>query len=854
MSWYKNIINNYLLIRESSTQNTQNIINMSLRMLDGGVNPEAVSRTFTKQIQREDPSFDANQMMGLKDSDSLRNFLQTYKGNVGAPLITPPITPEVQIPEREEETIVPDEIVEKKPEKELDVDEISEEEPDTNEISEEGIVGKEEVLTNQLKDPPNFNDRITTDPTLLESFELPVSQVPTIRNKLAKINKKLQQMYYPEIKIEFVGDAYVKPVQWQNKVVKEPYIQVKISGTMPSPSEEIMIKKQVPTKQKDGTSIMKTVGVEPMGVRLIAKVIHNKLSEEEQQSYLQTLPEDSSLRKVILNARSKGETPFFNVVEPLEGAPPIQGKFWYTSPQYCMACKVKKAGSTARKATYIGAVVPPEQMTDKISTIKDDNGQDINVVRTRSVKNKNTGEIEDQPIKVINDTDVQTAAQEQFGGKCIDPFDAVATITALKNWVKNTKKAKENYEKKKSTSKHKGGGWTTPPLPTENLLAVAVNMLRKPIVTRGDRIKYLASWLPTKARAYTRSLQQQGQNETDPYNRRIRRHTPKVTEEDKQIASDAANWWRERLGSLDIETKDKNKISLSVLSTVGTKLANMKDIIEMIEAYTTHNNINLQSMPEEQTPEETISPSIPQEIATPEVPQEANLEKLQDIVNSEDTTPENIVDISRIKEGEHFVSKLNCKKSAEWRTGYGVSHFFGDNNKNKYVIFDKYEKDPTTGEFIKTPSMTFNEGQDYYIEGDRGKYNGKYRTTILNNASVFNSEEEVPEVPEVPETPEVIETPESIETPDVPLDLPSWYGKYDLGKLVEQRLGEGKDPDLVISKFLDSMAMISNKFKNEKFRNNYETTMKQMLRNQNYGGQAALITAIKHIYNQFRPK
>ena len=71
--------------------------------------------------------------------------------------------------------------------------------------------------------------------------------------------------------------------------------------------------------------------------------------------------------------------------------------------------------------------------------------------------------------------------------------------------------------------------------------------------------------------------------------------------------------------------------------------------------------------------------------------QESILNNASDSVGRLTRIINDLLDISKIEEGVHFISKLNHKKSAEWRTGGGISYHFGDNNKNKYVIFDRYK-------------------------------------------------------------------------------------------------------------------------------------------------------------------
>ena len=282
MAWFKEIINNIVKKKASREQ----ALNDALNQLQLGTPSFQVASNFIREMG---PDFantpEANQVMGAMGSpDNLTLILTNLRSapqQIEQPVEQAPVQPGIEQPIEQVPEVAP---------------EVSTNPEDARPGgSATRIIGQEEVLTQQLDTPPNFEDRVVSDPTLLETFELPVNQIKTARNKLATINKKLRDMYYPEIKIEFVGNAYNKPVIYQNRTVQEPYIQVKISGTLPSPNEEISIKKQEQQRQKDGTMIMKTVGTEPKGVRLIAKIIHKELDEITQNKYLQTLEPDSPL-------------------------------------------------------------------------------------------------------------------------------------------------------------------------------------------------------------------------------------------------------------------------------------------------------------------------------------------------------------------------------------------------------------------------------------------------------------------------------------------------------------------------------------------------------------------------------
>ncbi len=748
MGWFKDTFNN--IIKKIASK--EEILNKALQQIQQGIPSFQIANNFIREMGQIDPNFsnspEANEVMGAMGNPE--NLTLVLTNLVSAPQQTEQLIEQIPAQSQiEQPTEVSPEEVSLNPEGVNDAATTTD-----TEVSEEGIIGDEEVLTKQLEVPPSFNERISSDPTLLETFELPVSQIKTARNKLATINKKLRDMYYPEIKIEFSGEAYNKPVHYQNRTIQEPYIQVSISGTLPSPSEEISIKKQESVVQRDGSIKIKTVGTEPKGVRLIAKIIHKELDDQTQLKYLQTLDSNSPLRSVIESARASGETPFFNVVEPLDGAPPIDGKFWYSSPQECMACKVKKAGATARKSTYVGIVVPPEQMVPKTANI---NGTDT--ILTRKVMNKKTKQLEDQPIRIIPNELIENSPQEQFGGKCIDPFDATKTITALKNWVKNTKKVKEEYEKKKSKSRHKGGGWGTRSLPTESLLAVAVNMLRDERYRNNP--DYSARMLASKTGWYQRTLRKDEEDKrSNYYNLRATRNSPYITDEDKKISAEVANWWRGRLGGIDIQNEDKNKITLSVVPDIGLKPANMRDVIGMVKTYLDQNNIQLnpaQKRPEDPKPEPIIEepviekPIIEEPVIKEPVIKEPNVEG-----------PGVIDNISEIEEGNAFVAKLKFTGSRPFRKGNRTNYVneFKGPDGSKYIYFTNNE------------AYDAQEGAEIYIRGIKGPTNKRYRNTQIKQLQTVSpykiqeyGETTIPETPVaqdqtvVPEAPFVPEAP-----------------------------------------------------------------------------------------------
>ena len=748
MNWFKEIISNLL----EKTASKADIKNRALqRIQEGTYSPRDIAVEFIGDMSREDAGFvSTNWTQRIMDSannlETLLSVINNFPIEEETTQLYQGITPEI----RDTTFVGEEEGEEEGGGEEGEEGEASPEDTeDTVEegvITEEGIEGEEEVLTKQPDAFPSLNKKVVSDPTLLETFEIPAAKSDSLLLKFSKINKKLKDMYYPEIKLEFVGNAYDKPVYYGGRAVNEPFIRVKISGTLPSPTEEISIRVYEPAKDKkgnirtnpDGSTKMNKVGDEPKGVRLIAKVHHHPLTEVEQVKYLETLSPESPLRAVIESNRAEGQVPFFNTVEALgETDIELDPKFYYSPAQECFSCKVKHA----RIATYVGAVVSPEQMVNKTATIME-NGVPREITLTRKVNiNKNRKEnpvFEDQPIKIIPDELIEAAQQEQFGGSCIDPFDAVKTINNLKNWVKRMKNSEEMYKKKKEKSKYPGG--TRGNRSTMALFSVAVNMMRDP---NNDTRNMLYS-LSNKAYYYEESLKPEEERRKH-YNYFSRRSKPpKVTEEDKQIASDTINWWRERLGGFDLEREDQNKVTLSILPTIGTAnkpgYNNMKNIIEMINTYLSQNNITLPPFIEE-------VPEVPEVSETPVAETPTTI--LGDPIRGIGETPEEpaaeptpggtIFDnLQNVQPGNAFISKLKHKESKEWYSKRGISHYLLDNAGNKYVIFEKYPYDRTTGTTDKTPSFTFDPGIEYIIRGEKGEKNDRYKTTILNNPKIVS--------------------------------------------------------------------------------------------------------------------
>ena len=846
MTWFRNIIKKILVKKASKID----IKNRALQQLEQGANSNQVAVQLIMQMNTEDPEFArgpiVRQIMDARmDSNSLINVINSIDvgSNAGLPVIDVPAEKSLPVEETEEQdTNFLGEGEEASP---------SDTEPtiDENTITQEGIEGEELIITKQLESAPDFNERISADPTLLQTFEIPVSAMSQMTKKLAIINKKLKNMYHPEIKIEFSGNSYNKPIQFQNRKVQEPYIQVKITGTLPSPTEEISVRIHEPLTDRHGNPVyesdgktpkMKKIGDEPKGVKLLAKVHHHPLSEEEQNKYLQTERPGSPLRQVIENSRQQGVTPYFNQVEHLEKAYPIDGKFWYSRPQECFSCKARHA----RVATYVGAIVPPEKMIDRTAITTGEDGAERKIVLTRKVntnKNKNGDPIwVDMPYKTIKDEDIEVSPQEQFGGSCIDPFDAVKTINDLKNWVKRYKNADKNNQEKKKAKRYKGG--TRGNVPTDKLFGIAVAMLRNPRYMNDPG--YVGTGLGRESINYLYDMQRREQAKTLGRRYVSYRNPLKIKNEDQEIGNSVASWWREKLGSLDPED-DQNNVTLSILPTISVAnkpgRENCKRIAEMVKAYLDANNITLEPLPDEPEEIEQIEePAIPTPVETPV---ETILDE-PEVPEEEPVAPGVLDDITNVEEGSAFVSQLLYINSKPFRRGARtnyVNNFKGDDGQ-KYVAF-------TNDEPFDAIANT-----RVYVRGVKGITNRRYQTITLNKLikispdkiqEYINTPETSaiePEAPVIePEAEPVVEPTTEIEAPVIKPETPETKAKEDILKRIGQinthaenvittgldKNGNPMSPETLIPLYVDRIGKLWHKLDTEEWKGILNNTLSE---------------------------
>jgi hypothetical protein len=667
-------------------------------------------------------------------------------------------------------------------------------------------------------------ENIYKNPTKIKDFTMPTDPVrmAAMLKGLAKINKKLKHMHHPPIKM-IASEAFKKPVYYKDGTVgDEEFTKIEISGRLPSPSDEIGIKQQKPlfwgrnyrgnvkgTPRMEEDGITQKMGKDqdkPVGVKIFARVNHHALTPEEVYKYLKTEPDSSRLKQSILGSlklkpeqgipdvltlseimKQDSKVPWYNTITPIGKRRSWDDRFYFSKSKECYKCKNRRE----RNFTYLAAIIPPAQLVNKTMPQADENGNIVQVPimierdmsygavgKPRDWQEVNAREVPEELLE-----DMGNVQQEQLGGNCASSYTEIGIMNSLETeiakWALTSKEIEENSaenakEGEAPKERQKGAGGTRGTVPSEAFFTTAIALLREDGIDSDIRGR-----LPSASSNYVDLMELQNYQipkDLPPHvrerkelrkERDIKRKTemiPKITLDDQRIATEAVNWWRQRLNSFGNEGDDNNKVSLSILGTIDiskrnrTKYnqfgfnPNLKSAVEMMQSYLAENEVQLQPYPEEvqtETGEEVVQPG----------------EEVLD-------------DVRNIEQGDSFVSKFKHKRSAPWRSGRGHSHWFSDNMGEEYVVFEKYQKDPATGRVVKEPTMEFNQGEDVYLRGTKGETGRK--NTIIDSPKIIDpaklQEYGAGAEPEI--TPEA---PIDEITPEAPIDdLPIDEGIGDL--------------------------------------------------------------------------
>jgi len=817
VGWFKQIIKD-VFKKQASTEETKN---RALDALQRGSTSSFVAMRFITEMQGKDSHFSRSplvkQIIDARDNpEELSRLISSYGTNQpveptqvapAAPISeVPPAAPISEVPPTAPISEVPP-AAKKTPVEEIVDTEIGDPQIDvvdeipTNTIPVEGVPAEEEIEDEEMEplEPEgqnilqSFEDRLKQDqeelekeqkedtifknPTILESFSVPVERVAAVVKDLAPINKRLRGMFHPEIKVEYEGDPFQKAVYYKDGPVNEDFVKIKISGKLPSPTDEIQVRIKEPvfytSGERAGRPVMEADGItqktrlvrrDPKGAKIFARINHHPLKPEEIKYFLKTEPPNSKLRGAIEVSLSENKVPYFNTITPIGKRYKWDDKFYYSGSQECYKCKARHS----RNKTFLVAVVEPDKLAKK--TYKGDDGTgnlvDMPIMITRDM-NYGVGDPDWQqvpareiPEEIMSDRELHD--QEQLGGSCAESYEEIKVIEALEKKIKGWKKTSQEIEENNADNVKKEGkperkdrpGGTRGIVPSERFFTVAIALLRESGIDQD-----ISGRLPYMTSRYLDLIDLQNKSNKKPSDDRriknLKEMIPKITLDDQKIATEAINWWRGRLGGLGVDDDDKNKINLSILPTIDIKRTrkqgreNLSSAIEMMQTYLAENNVQLEPYPAEvQTEtEESIKPG------------EAVLDNIKDV-----------------EKGNSFVSKLKHKRSGEWKSTRGYSHYFTDDRGKEYIIFDRYPTDPATGRLIREPSMNFNQGEDYYIRGKKGDTEGEdyyirgkkgdtgRKNTIIEDAKIVDpnrlqeyGETNIPEATEQEVIPEVTE-------------------------------------------------------------------------------------------------
>ena len=880
MGWFKQIMRN-VFQKQASAEDIKRKALDALQREVNPANPTQVANQFIMEMASEDPSFARSpfiaQLMGAsKDQATISGLISSYVPSQPAAsanqitqedstLAPPPSTfvekPPVEKPPVEkviDQQIEEPGVIDRTPEITTDVlenlndeavpEELSEKEEPLIPEGQEGFQSFEDRLKQDNEDLEEENEKsIYKDPTILRSFIIPVERIMDAAKSLEPINKSLRAMYHPEIKLEWEdGDnQFEKPVYYRDgSSAMESFARMKLSGMLPSPTDEIHIRNKVPAVwgrpkydkplgdpdrkiiHNVGDPVMEPDGITqkmitnpdkdqktiPKGVRIFARINHHALTEEEIQLYLTTEPDGpnpgdkSPLRIAIESAIAENEVPFFNTITPIGKRYKWDDKFYFSKAQECFKCQARQP----RNTTYIAAVVAPDQLKQKTYRGQDEQGNwvDLPLTVKRDLNyDPNNPNFQDVPAleipeDILSDPDLHD--QQQLGGNCAESYaeiDLIPKIEKLiKGWEKTSQEIEENdienaKEGEAPKERQNKPGGTRGYVPAEKFFTTAIAMLREEGLDSdiSGRLPYATSNYVDLIEMQAKDIKKMSPLQQKRYQRAIERKKeliPKITLEDQKIATEAANWWRQKLNGYGTDEHDKNKVALSILTTMDIRHKkrrtksnpdgvnpNLQYGVEMMQAYLDSNDITLEPYPEEIQPE--IQPEVGEDIVDPSLGANRGIG---------DAKPEDdfIDNMRTVRKGNSFVSKFTHISSNPYAGGHGMLHYFRGNDGKKYKIFDTFQKDPETNQLIREPKFTFEEGEEYTLRGTKGKYSGG--STAMGNVSEVAPERladhvgtDVPEATVEPEiTPEApIDdikpeiTPEDTINPEVPGKIPA---------------------------------------------------------------------------------
>ncbi len=421
MVWYRH--SNITAITLTKVADVQDIVSRSLSLLNGGVHSSVISNMFINQMKAEDPTFDANQLAGLNDTESLRNYLQGFGG--AAPVVpvvppageqagdidpiqwpdnTAPETPTddigpIQWPEEETPTevppppttpegIVPQEEIVDEPQtttqeqmvEEVEIaEDIQEEERGVLREDREGEYDHIDIAPQDMLIEKGME---VVNPIPQREFSIPAAYLPRLQSSIKKITDYRDEQGQAPMAIRFITEDGVpssKPVIYQ-KEAQSPggetffvdYLDFVLEGEPPNPLGDTVKK----IKNQDGSVSRKEViyqiiaflellpveGFEPKEERFPTqeKAARHVAAQGDPLWAAGKKNKDKNTGEVFFPSTYKGK--WRTVIERYPNTPVIDDRFKQGNPLDCDHCGRAMRGKTARKSVFVAIEYPAEQL------------------------------------------------------------------------------------------------------------------------------------------------------------------------------------------------------------------------------------------------------------------------------------------------------------------------------------------------------------------------------------------------------------------------------------------------------------------------------------------------------------
>lgn len=802
MNWFKQKIKSIFKVASG-----ENLRNTAIQQLSTGSPPSVVINNFINEMSKIDPSFSdsadafqlrANQMDSNSAIESLRamqiapdnmqtvpNF-DTQQDNLDIPNFDAPQPDNAEIPKFEEFEVGQGDGTTEEDLKDIIENEAEKTDKEPDEIEEELFL---DVLPEVAQDP---NKPIMVDPTIRKEIEVPLENLNTLFARIQELNKKLVNTKNEPWQVEVIQKDYPKTVESKGKIYTNvPHAKVKLTGSIPVISDQtsFRIHEDVPTRK--GEPRKRLVGEEEKGIAIVGYVEHRAIPKEREEQILQNQdPKLNELKKHIIRCREKEEIPYYNEVQGVDDGPDINGRFAYTPPTECCACGAKHR----RVRSYICVVVEPDKLVPVTKIVEKPEGGKEVVPVTRQVNRD--GKWVEEPVKRVPKELISHGRQEQIGGACAGKIEGLDVEQRIRTLEKNLEVPKSMAQGKGETDAQKKKreeiqakdkepwktlGWNKIRLPSENILASVINLMRNPNTKFqiNDALNLLSS-TDKETRAKGNSLMHglrgtvrsnafyYTDSKKDPTTlhsfraRQAARKSPNIIEEDLDLAEKIRVWWASKFAGIEADINTRNMSNLAIHSEVSLDPISIKYMMSMVNSYLSDNRVDLKPAPPKEfarprydnpfirqnpfgnDPPQNALPQreAPQDIAPQNIaPQE---EAVQEPGQEDLVEPKAPRSNYAVENGQTFITPAKLEKvQSYWkfkRLKY-LYRFVDPSTGNTFVLYSPRKLD------------TINEGDTTFLKGKsfgKGVYQGEVSTSVSMEGLQFVPENQVNEVRKTP--------------------------------------------------------------------------------------------------------